>query len=390
MTNRYEGRGVSFSKKDVHDSIKHLDKGLIPGAFCKVIEDYLDGDPEYCSIMHADGAGTKSALAYLYWKETGDLSVWDGIAQDSIVMNLDDLICSGAKSIFLLSSTIGRNKHLIPKEVLARIINGTEKFIERMKGYGVTIISTGGETADIGDLVRTVVVDNTMVVREKRSNIIDNHNIAPGNVIVGLSSFGQTSYETQYNSGIGSNGLTSARHDIFSKEYQSVRESYDPETLPDLIYSGSKRLQDPIPEVKGMNFGKLVLSPTRTYAPVLRKIFEKYSQQIKGCIHCTGGGQTKILHFIKKNRIIKDQLFTPPPIFHYIQKENQTDWNEMYSVFNMGHRMELYVPKEIAEGIITIAAGFNLDAKIVGRVEESSEPQLQILDPTGMLQIYTP
>jgi len=388
MTNRYEGRGVSFSKKDVHDSIKHLDKGLIPGAFCKVTEDFLVGDPEYCTIMHADGAGTKSSLAYLYWKETGDLSVWDGIAQDSIVMNLDDLICTGVRSNFLLSSTIGRNKHLIPKEVLARIINGTEKFIQKMKEFGVNIISTGGETADIGDLVRTIVVDNTMVARDKRSNIIDNHTITEGNVIVGLSSFGQTSYESQYNSGIGSNGLTSARHDIFSKEYQEVSETYDPKTALGLIYSGSKGLQEEVPEIQGMDFGKMVLSPTRTYAPVLRKMFEQYSKEIKGCIHCTGGGQTKILHFIKKNRIVKDQLFSPPPLFNYIQKESQTDWREMYSVFNMGHRMELYVEEKCATDLIDLASEFNLKAKIVGRVEGADSPQLEITDPEGKVHSY--
>ncbi len=388
MSDRYEDRGVSFSKKDVHDSIKNLDKGLIPGAFCKVIEDHLAGDPEYCTIMHADGAGTKSSLAYLYWKETGDISVWKGIAQDSIVMNLDDLICSGASGNFLISSTIGRNKHLIPKEVLKEIINGTEEFIAKMNDLGINIVNTGGETADLGDLVRTIVVDNTMTIRTLRSNIIDNHNIQAGDVIVGLASFGKATYEDNYNGGMGSNGLTSARHDMFSADYRSYSESFDPNTNLDLIYSGSKKLNEKVPGLYDVDFGRLVLSPTRTYAPILFEVFNRMRSDVHGCIHCTGGAQTKILHFIKKNKIIKDGLFDPPILFDQIRKESDTDWKEMYSVFNMGHRMELYVPEEKASEIIEISKGFGVEAKIIGRVEESATPRLSITSPDGEIIEY--
>lgn len=383
MTDRYENRGVSFSKKDVHKAIKDLDKGLIPGAFCKVTEDYLTGSKDHCVIMHADGAGTKSSLAYLYWKHTGDISVWDGIAQDSIVMNLDDLVCAGARSNFLLSSTIGRNKHLIPGEVISRLISGAQNFVSEMQNHGIRIIDTGGETADLGDLVRTIVVDNTMVVREERKNIIDNHSIAAGNVIIGLSSFGQTKYESSYNGGMGSNGLTSARHDIFAELYRKDTETYDPGTEIGLIYSGSKLLDEPVPGLDDISFGKLVLSPTRTYAPVLLKIFNSIDEGIKGCIHCTGGAQTKILHFLKKNRVIKDSMFTPPPLFQHIKELSGTSWKEMYSVFNMGHRMELYVEPEISEEILKICDEFGLEAKIIGRVEESQAPGLIITDPEG-------
>ncbi len=388
MTDRYESRGVSFSKADVHKAIKNLDKGLIPGAFCKVIEDSITGSEDHCIIMHADGAGTKSSLAYLYWKTTGDLSVWDGIAQDSIVMNLDDLVCAGARSNFLLSSTIGRNKHLIPGEVISRLISGSEKFINTLRSLGVEVINTGGETADLGDLVRTVVVDNTMVVREERRNIIDNHRISPGDVIVGLSSSGQTSYEEEYNGGMGSNGLTSARHDILSDQYRQITESFDPNTPLDFIYSGSKALEDPVPEIEGVNFGKLILSPTRTYAPVLLKIFEEIPEGIHGCIHCTGGGQTKIMHFLPRHRVIKDQLFEVPPLFKHIKTESNTDWREMYSVFNMGHRMEFYVQEEIAPSIMNIARTFDLDAKVIGRVEDSEKPELLVTDPEGQVHKY--
>ncbi len=383
MTDRYENRGVSFSKKDVHKAIKDLDKGLIPGAFCKITEDYLTGSKDHCVIMHADGAGTKSSLAYLYWKHTGDISVWDGIAQDSIVMNLDDLVCAGARSNFLLSSTIGRNKHLITGEVISRLISGAQNFVSEMQNHGIRIIDTGGETADLGDLVRTIVVDNTMVVREERKNIIDNHNIAAGNVIIGLSSFGQTKYESSYNGGIGSNGLTSARHDIFGELYRKDTETYDPGTEIDLIYSGSKLLDEPVPGLDGISFGKLVLSPTRTYAPVLLKIFNSIDEGINGCIHCTGGAQTKILHFLKKNRVVKDSMFTPPPLFQHIKELSGTSWKEMYSVFNMGHRMELYVEPEISEEILKICDEFRLEAKVIGRVEESEDPGLIITDPEG-------
>ena len=388
MTDRYENRGVSFSKADVHKAIENLDKGLIPGAFCKVIEDTLGGSGDHCLIMHADGAGTKSSLAYLYWKKTGDISVWDGIAQDSIVMNLDDLVCAGARSNFLLSSTIGRNKHLIPGEVISRLISGSEKFIEKLKDFGVHVINTGGETADLGDLVRTIVVDNTMVVREERKNIIDNHNIQAGDLIVGLSSSGKTSYESDYNSGMGSNGLTSARHDILDSKYRDEKETYDPGTAMEYIYSGSRDLEEPVPGVEGMDFGRLILSPTRTYSPVLLKIFHEIEGGIHGCIHCTGGGQTKILHFLKNNRVIKDTLFDPPPLFQYIQKESSTSWKEMYSVFNMGHRMELYVHETIANTLIEICKGFDLEAQIIGRVEKSDNPELEIKDPEGQVHRY--
>jgi phosphoribosylformylglycinamidine cyclo-ligase len=382
-TLKYNQRGVSASKEDVHAAIKNIDKGLFPKAFCKIIPDLLSNDPDYCTIMHADGAGTKSSLAYMYWKETGDLSVWKGIAQDALVMNLDDLLCVGATDNILLSSTIGRNKNLIPGEVISALINGTEELLEELKKWGVPIHSTGGETADVGDLVRTIIVDSTVTARMKREDVINNANIQAGDVIVGLSSYGQASYESEYNGGMGSNGLTSARHDVFSK-YLSEKypESYDAAVPSELVYSGSKKLTDPT-EVEGMDAGKLVLSPTRTYAPIIKKILDQYRKQIHGMVHCSGGAQTKILHFIEKNHIIKDHMFAIPPLFKMIQEESKTPWKEMYKVFNMGHRMELYVPQEIAEDIINISKSFNVDAQIVGRVETSDIKKLSIHSEKG-------
>ncbi len=368
---RYNQRGVSADKEDVHNAIKNVDKGLFPKAFCKIVPDYLSGDDDYCLIMHADGAGTKSSLAYMYWKETRDLSVWKGIAQDALIMNVDDLLCVGATENIMLSSTIGRNKNLIGGDVLSTIINGTEELLEEYKKYGVNIISTGGETADVGDLVRTIIVDSTVVARMKRSDVIDNANIKAGNVIVGLSSSGKATYEKEYNGGMGSNGLTSARHDVFSKILaEKYPESFDPSVPEDLIYSGTKRLRDKI-EGTSLDVGKLVLSPTRTYAPVIKEILEKYRSKIDGMIHCSGGAQTKVLHFVSDVHIIKDNMFELPPLFKMIQEESSTDWKEMYKVFNMGHRMELYVPSAIADDMICIAKSYNIDAQIIGRVENS-------------------
>ncbi len=372
MTNdRYNQRGVSADKEDVHNAIKHVDKGLFPKAFCKIVPDYLSKDEEYCLIMHADGAGTKSSLAYMYWKETGDLSVWKGIAQDALIMNIDDLLCVGATENIMLSSTIGRNKNLIGGDVLSAIINGTEELIEEYKKYGISIISTGGETADVGDLVRTIIVDSTVVARMKRSDVIDNANIKAGNVIIGLSSSGKATYEREYNGGMGSNGLTSARHDIFSKILaEKYPESFDSSMPQDLVYSGTKKLTDKI-DGTSLDAGKLVLSPTRTYAPVIKGILDKFRSKIDGMIHCSGGAQTKVLHFVKDIHIIKDNMFELPPLFKMIQEESSTDWKEMYKVFNMGHRMELYVPQEIANEIISISNSYDIDARIVGRVENS-------------------
>lgn len=381
---RYNLRGVSAGKEDVHNAIKNVDKGLFPKAFCKIVPDYLSGDEEYCIVMHADGAGTKSSLAYLYWKETGDLSVWKGIAQDALIMNIDDLLCVGATDNILLSSTIGRNKNLIPGEVIASIINGTEELLEQLRNQGIGIHSTGGETADVGDLVRTIIVDSTVVCRMKRSDVISNHKIQPGDVIVGLISYGQAAYETEYNGGMGSNGLTSARHDVFGK-YLAERypESFDPEVPSDLIYSGTKRLTD---EVEGapVNAGKLVLSPTRTYAPVIKQILEKYRSQIHGMVHCSGGAQTKVLHFVDNVHIVKDNLFPVPPLFRLIREQSGTDWEEMYKVFNMGHRMEIYCPQEIAQALIDCSKSFGVDAQVVGRVEASDVKKLTIESPYGM------
>ena len=384
ISKRYALRGVSAGKEDVHNAIKNVDKGLFPKAFCKIVPDYLTGDEDYCLIMHADGAGTKSSLAYTYWKETGDLSVWKGIAQDALIMNIDDLLCVGAVDNILLSSTIGRNKNVIPGEVISAIINGSEELIAEMRDYGVTIHSTGGETADVGDLVRTIIVDSTVTARMKRSKVIDNANIKAGDVIVGLASFGQATYEKEYNGGMGSNGLTSARHDVFGKYLANkYPESFDASVPAELVYSGSKKLQDPV-EDSPLNAGKLVLSPTRTYAPIIKKILSQYSnQEIHGMIHCSGGAQTKILHFVDNLHIIKDTLFDVPPLFKLIQSESGTDWKEMYQVFNMGHRMELYVPEEIAESIIQISKSFNVDAQIVGRVESSASKKLTIKSQFG-------
>lgn len=372
ISKRYAQRGVSAGKEDVHNAIKNVDKGLFPKAFCKIVPDALTGDDDYCLVMHADGAGTKSALAYMYWKETGDISVWKGIAQDALIMNIDDLLCVGATDHIMLSSTIGRNKNLIPGEVISAIINGSEELLEELKSYGVTIHSTGGETADVGDLVRTIIVDSTVTARMKRSDVIDNANITPGDVIVGLASFGQASYETSYNGGMGSNGLTSARHDVFDNYLaQKYPESFDAAVPEDLVYSGSKKLTDAVSD-SPIDAGKLVLSPTRTYAPIIKDILSKYkSDSIHGMVHCSGGAQTKILHFVENLHIIKDNLFDTPPLFKLIQEESGTDWKEMYQVFNMGHRMEIYCPQEVADDLIAISKSYNVDAQIVGRVEDS-------------------
>lgn len=381
-SSRYEKRGVSFAKEDVHAAISKLDKGLYPNAFCKIIPDVLGNDPNYCNIMHADGAGTKSALAYLYWKETGDLSVWEGIAQDAIVMNTDDLLCVGVTDKILLSSTIGRNKNRIPGEVIATLINGTEKFLEKMRKLDIDIQLTGGETADVGDLVRTVIVDSTVTARIRRSQIIENK-IQKGDVIVGLASFGQASYEENYNGGMGSNGLTSARHDVFSHVLaRKYTESFDPSVPDELVYSGKLNLTDPSP-VAGIDAGKLVLSPTRTYAPIIKKILQACKPQIHGMIHCSGGAQTKVLHFIDNLHIIKDNLFPTPPLFKMIQEQSASSWREMYQVFNMGHRMELYVPGTIADEIIEISKSFDVDARIIGHVEDSSTRKLSIHSDNG-------
>ena len=371
MNNRYMQRGVSAAKEDVHNAIKYIDKGIFPQAFCKIIPDILGGDSAYCNIMHADGAGTKSSLAYTYWRETGNLSVWRGIAQDAIVMNTDDLLCVGAVDNILVSSTIGRNKMLIPGEVISAIINGTDDLLAELRSMGIGIYATGGETADVGDLVRTIIVDSTVTCRMKRSDVIDNANIRPGDVIVGLSSCGTASYEQRYNGGMGSNGSTSARHDVFAKYLaEKYPESYDHAVPDELVYSGTKRLTDAIEEL-GINAGELVLSPTRTYAPVIRKVLDELRHEIHGMVHCTGGAQTKVLHFISDNcRVVKDNLFAVPPLFRLIQKESGTDWREMYKVFNMGHRMELYVHPDIAPRIIDISRSFNIDAQVIGYVEE--------------------
>jgi phosphoribosylformylglycinamidine cyclo-ligase len=381
--NRYNLRGVSAQKEDVHKAIKNVDKGLFPKAFCKIVPDYLTNDEDYCLVMHADGAGTKSSLAYMYWKETGDLSVWKGIAQDALIMNIDDLLCVGATDNIMLSSTIGRNKNLIPGEVLSAIINGGEELLKDLKSFGVTIYSTGGETADVGDLVRTIIVDSTVTARLKRSEVIDNANIKAGDVIVGLESFGQATYENEYNGGMGSNGLTSARHDVFSKYLANkYPESFDHSVPEDLIYSGSKKLTDAVANVS-LDAGKLVLSPTRTYAPIISNILENHRKNIHGMIHCSGGAQTKILHFIDNLHIVKDNLFDVPPLFKMIQEQSNTNWKEMYQVFNCGHRMELYVPKEISQDIIAISKSFNVNAKIVGRVEKSNAKKLTISSKYG-------
>jgi len=376
--NRYMMRGVSAAKEDVHAAIKNIDKGLYPQAFCKIIPDILGGDPEYCNIMHADGAGTKSGLAYMYWRETGDISVWKGIAQDAIVMNTDDLLCVGATDNILLSSTIGRNKKLIPAEVISAIINGTDELLAELRKMGVGIWPTGGETADVGDLVRTIIVDSTVSCRMRRSDIIDNANIRPGDVIVGLSSTGQATYEQQYNGGMGSNGLTSARHDVFAKYLASkYPESYDHSVPDELVYSGAKRLTDAVEGVEKLDAGRLVLSPTRTYAPVIKKILDAHRAEIHGMVHCTGGAQTKVLHFVGEDcRVIKDSLFPLPPLFRLIQKESQTEWREMYQVFNMGHRMEIYVEPQLADDIIAISRSFSIDAQVVGRIEKGSRSLL--------------
>lgn len=381
---RYSQRGVSASKEDVHNAIKNIDKGLFPKAFCKIVPDYLTGDNDYCLIMHADGAGTKSSLAYMYWKETGDVSVWKGIAQDALIMNIDDLLCVGAVDNIMLSSTIGRNKNLVPGEVISAIINGTEELIEELKSFGVTIHSTGGETADVGDLVRTIIVDSTVTARMKRSDVIDNANIQAGDVIVGLESYGQASYEKGYNGGMGSNGLTSARHDVFDNYLaKAYPESYDAAVPADLVYSGKTKLTDAV-EGSPIDAGKLVLSPTRTYAPIIKKILEKYTpNEIHGMVHCSGGAQTKVLHFVDNVHVIKDNLFPVPPLFKLIQENSGTDWKEMYQVFNCGHRMELYVPQAIAEDIIAISKSFNVDAQIVGRVEASDKKELTITSEYG-------
>ncbi|MBL6657996.1 MAG: phosphoribosylformylglycinamidine cyclo-ligase [Flavobacteriales bacterium] len=382
-SSRYNLRGVSADKEDVHSAIKNVDKGLFPQAFCKIVPDYLSNDNDYCVVMHADGAGTKSSLAYMYWKETGDISVWKGIAQDALVMNLDDLLCVGVTDNILLSSTIGRNKNLIPGEVISAIINGTEELLSDLRSQGVDIKSTGGETADVGDLVRTIIVDSTVIARLKREDVISNHNIQDGDVIVGLSSFGQASYESEYNGGMGSNGLTSARHDVFSKYLANkYPESFDPSVPEDLIYSGTKMLTDTQEDLT-VDIGKLVLSPTRTYAPVIKKILDAYRNDIHGMVHCSGGAQTKVLHFVNDVHVIKDNLFDIPPLFELIQKESNTDWKEMYKVFNMGHRMELYVPAEIADEIIAISKQFNVDAKVVGRVESNKGKKLTIKSQYG-------
>ena len=384
---RYALRGVSASKEDVHNAIKNIDKGLFPQAFCKIVPDYLTHDDEYCLIMHADGAGTKSSLAYMYWKETGDISVWKGIAQDALIMNIDDLICVGATDNILLSSTIGRNKNLIPAEVLSAIINGTEELIEELKTFGVTIHSTGGETADVGDVVRTIIVDSTVTARMKRKDIIDNANINPGDVIVGLASFGQANYEKSYNGGMGSNGLTSARHDVFD-HYLATKypESFDAAVPKELVYSGKVKLTDSV-EKSPIDAGKLVLSPTRTYAPIIKKILSQFTnKEIHGMVHCSGGAQTKVLHFVKDVHVIKDNLFSIPPLFKLIQEQSKTDWKEMYQVFNCGHRMEIYVPEHVAEAIIAISKSFGVEAQIIGRVEAFEGKKLTIKSEYGVFE----
>ena len=388
MEERYNQRGVSASKSEIHEAIKHLNKGLFPQAFCKIVPDYIFGDEQYCNIMHTDGAGTKSSLAYIYWKETGDLSVWKDIAQDAVIMNTDDLLCVGATNNMLLSSTIGRNKNLIPSEVISAIINGTEEILQMLKDNGIPIISTGGETADVGDLVRTIIVDCTITTRMKRSDVISNHNIVPGDVIVGLSSFGQANYEDKYNGGMGSNGLTSARHDVFSKYLaKKYPESYDFQIPTKYIYSGSKKLTDVLDGIP-LDIGKLVLSPTRTYAPIVKAALESIRPHIHGMVHCSGGAQTKILHFVNDVHIIKDNLFDCPPLFKLIQGESNTHWKEMYKVFNMGHRLEFYLDEKYADTIIKISNSFGVDAQIIGRVESSDTKKLTINSKLGKYIYY--
>ena len=383
---RYNLRGVSASKEDVHAAIKNVDKGIFPQAFCKIIPDILGGDPDYCNIMHADGAGTKSSLAYVYWRETGDLSVWKGIAQDALIMNIDDLLCVGAVDNILVSSTIGRNKRLIPGEVVSAIINGTEELLADLRRMGVNAYATGGETADVGDLVRTIIVDSTVTCRMKRSDVIDNARIKAGDVIVGLASFGQASYEEQYNDGMGSNGLTSARHDVFAHYLaEKYPESFDPSVPDDLVYSGSMKLTDAIAGL-GLDAGKLVLSPTRTYAPVVKAILDEMSRRIHGMVHCSGGAQTKVMHFVKNKRVVKDNLFPTPPLFELIQRESQTEWSEMYKVFNMGHRLEVYLSEENVSRVIEISESFGIPARIVGRVEEAPTNELILQTPYGEIR----
>lgn len=386
---RYNQRGVSASKEDVHNAIKNIDKGIFPRAFCKIVPDYLGGDPDYCNIMHADGAGTKSSLAYMYWRETGDLSVWKGIAQDALIMNIDDLLCVGAADNILLSSTIGRNKNLVPGEVIAAIINGTEELLAEYRRLGVNIYSTGGETADVGDLVRTIIVDSTVTCRMKRADVIDNARIRPGDVIVGLASYGQASYETEYNGGMGSNGLTSARHDVFAKYLAGkYPESYDNQVPEALVYAGNCRLTDAV-EGTELDAGKLVLSPTRTYAPVIKKILDRHRSQIHGMVHCSGGAQTKVMNFVENMHVVKDNLFPVPPLFRLIQQQSGTPWEEMYKVFNMGHRMEIYVDEELAPEIIAISRSFDIDARIVGRCYDHDEGEgnkLTIIGENGQYE----
>ena len=383
---RYMLRGVSASKEDVHNAIKNIDKGLYPQAFCKIIPDILGGDPEYCNIMHADGAGTKTSLAYMYWKETGDLSVWKGIAQDSLIMNIDDLICVGAVDNILVSSTIGRNKMLIPGEVISAVINGNDELMQELREMGIGVYGTGGETADVGDLARTIIVDSTVTCRMKRSDVINNANIAAGDVIVGLASYGQATYEKEYNGGMGSNGLTSARHDVFAKYLaEKYPESFDHAVPEDLVYSGGLKLTDAV-EGSPLDAGKLVLSPTRTYAPVVKKMLDAMRHEIHGMVHCSGGAQTKVLHFIKDLHVIKDNLFPIPPLFRTIHEQSGTDWQEMYKVFNMGHRLEVYLPAEKAQEVIDIARSFNIDAQIIGRVEASDKAQVTLVTENGTFE----
>ncbi|WP_205589780.1 AIR synthase related protein [Mucilaginibacter celer] len=386
---RYDQRGVSASKDDVHNAIKNIDKGIFPKAFCKIVPDILTNDAEYCNIMHADGAGTKSSLAYTYWKETGDISVWRGIAQDAIIMNLDDLLCVGATDNILLSSTIGRNKNIIPGEVIAAIINGTEEILAELREAGIGIYSTGGETADVGDLVRTIIIDSTVTCRMKREDVISNHRIEPGDVIVGLASYGQATYEKEYNGGMGSNGLTSARHDVFNKTIANkYPEAYDAAIPNELIFSGSKNLTDPIEIGNGetVTAGKLVLSATRTYAPIIKQILDGYRSQVHGMVHCSGGAQTKVLHFVEGLHIIKDNLFPVPPLFKLIHEESKTSWQEMYKVFNMGHRMELYVPEAIAADLINISKSFGVDAQVIGRVEKAESKKVTVTSEFGVFE----
>lgn len=383
---RYNLRGVSASKEDVHNAIKNVDKGLYPKAFCKIIPDILGGDPDYCNIMHADGAGTKSSLAYMYWRETGDLSVWKGIAQDALIMNIDDLLCVGATDNILVSSTIGRNKLLVPGEVISAIINGTEELLASLREMGVNVVSTGGETADVGDLVRTIIVDSTVTCRMKRSDVINNANIAAGDVIVGLASYGQATYETEYNGGMGSNGLTSARHDVFAKYLaEKYPESYDAAVPSDLVYSGNMHLTDSV-DGTPLDAGKLVLSATRTYAPVIKRLLDTMRSDIHGMVHCSGGAQTKVMHFVENKHVVKDNMFPIPPLFELIQSQSGTDWAEMYKVFNMGHRMEIYLSPEHAQAVIDIAESFGIEARIIGHVEESDRNRLTIISPKGVFE----